>query len=74
MLFYQKNTKQDKNITWLELNHSSLSKRSNGCTTQDLGMEHSILLSVTHMLCINQVCNGVSRCVKDVSCSLSTLE
>jgi len=27
-------------------------------------MEHSILLSVTHMLCISQVCHGVSRCVK----------
>jgi len=36
--------------------------------------EHSILLSVTHMLCINQVCYGVSSCVKDGSCSSSSLE
>ena len=28
-----------------------------------------ILLSVTHMLCVNQVCHGVGRCVKDGSCS-----
>jgi len=52
------------NITWPELNHPSLSKQLTGCPTQDLGREHSILLSVTHMLCINQVCHGVSRCVK----------
>jgi len=32
-----------------------------------------ILLSVTHMLYVNQVCHGVSRCVKDGSCSLSSL-
>ena len=62
--------KQNKNITWSELNHPSLSKRS---TTQDLGREHSILLSVTHMLYINQVCHGVGHCVKDGSCSSSSL-
>jgi len=61
-------------ITWSELNHSSLSKRSTGCITQDPGKDHSILLSVTHMLCINQVCHGVSCCVKDGSCSSSRLE
>ena len=33
----------------------------------------SILLSVTHMLYVNQVCHGVSHCVKDGSCSLSSL-
>jgi len=32
-----------------------------------------ILLSVTHMLYVNQVCHGVGRCVKDGSCSLSSL-
>ena len=32
-----------------------------------------ILLSVTHMLYINQVCHGVGRCVKDGSCFLSSL-
>jgi len=74
MLFYQKTQNIVENITWSELNHPSLSKRSTVCTRQDLGREHSILLSVTHMLCINQVCDGVSCCVKDGSCSLSSLE
>jgi len=32
-----------------------------------------ILLYVTHMLCVNQVCHGVSRCVKGESCSSSGL-
>ena len=32
-----------------------------------------ILLSVTHMLYVNQVCHGVSRCVKDGSCSSLSL-
>jgi len=32
-----------------------------------------ILLSVTNMLYVNQVCHGVSRCVKDGSCSSSSL-
>jgi len=32
-----------------------------------------ILLSVTHMLYVNQVCHGVGRCVKDGSCSSSSL-
>jgi len=32
-----------------------------------------ILLSVTHMLYVNQVCHGVGRCVKDVSCYSSSL-
>jgi len=63
-----------KNITWSELNHPSLSKRSNGCTRQDLGREHNILLSVTHMLCVSQVRHSVSRCVKDGSCFSSSLE
>jgi len=62
------------NITWSELNHPSLSKRSTECIRQDLGREHSILLSVTHMLCANQVCHAVSHCVKDGSCSSSNLE
>jgi len=29
---------------------------------------------VTHMLCVSQVCHAVSRCVKDGSCSSSSLE
>ena len=32
-----------------------------------------ILLSVTHMLYVNQVCHCVGRCVKDRSCSSSSL-
>jgi len=32
-----------------------------------------ILLSVTHTLCLNQVCDGVGHCVKDGSCSSSSL-
>jgi len=52
--------------TWLQLNHPSLSKRSTGCTRQDL-------LSVTHMLYVKQVCHGVGRCVKRGSCSSSSL-
>jgi len=32
-----------------------------------------ILLSVTHMLYVNQVCHCVGRCVKDGSCSSSSL-
>jgi len=74
MFFNHKTQDIAKNITWSELTHTSLSKRSTGCITQDLGREHSILLSVTHMLCINRVCHGLSRCVKDGSCSSSSLE
>jgi len=74
MLFHQKTLNTVKNITWSEMNHPSLSKRSTGCTRQDLGREHSILLSVNHMLCVSQVCHGVSRCVKGGSCSSSSLE
>jgi len=73
--FIKKHATQLKNITWSELNHHpSLSKRSTGCTIQDLGREHSILLCVTHMLCVSHVCHAVSRCVKDGSCSSSSLE
>jgi len=32
-----------------------------------------ILLSVTRMLYVNQVCHGVGRCAKDGSCSSSSL-
>jgi len=39
-----------------------------------LEIEHSILLSVTHTLYVYQVCDGVGRCVKDVSCSPSSPE
>ena len=72
--FRQKTRNTVKNITWSELNHPSLSKRSNGSTRQDPEREHSILLCATHMLCVSQVCHAVSRCVKDESCSSSSLE
>ena len=39
-----------------------------------LQREHSILVSVTSRLYIQQVCHGVGRCVKDGSCSSSSLE
>jgi len=75
MIFHRKTRNTVKNITWSELNHLSLSKRSTVCTRlQDLGREHSILLSVTHMLGVSQVCQGVGRCVKGGSCSSSSLE
>jgi len=74
MFFHKKTQNTVENITWLLLNHPSLSKRSTVCIRQNLGREHSILLSVTHMLCVNQVCHGVSRCVKDGSCTSSSLE
>jgi len=57
-----------KNITRSELNHPSLSKRSTGCNRQDIGRERSILLCVTHMLCVSQVRYSVSRCVTGGSC------
>jgi len=66
MLFLQKKHKTVQNITRSELNHPSLSKQSTECT-QDVGRKHSILLSVTHMLCVSQVCHSVSPCVKDGS-------
>jgi len=39
-----------------------------------LEREHSIMLSVTHTLHVYQVCHGVGRCVKDGSCTSSSLE
>ena len=32
-----------------------------------------IVLSVTHVIYVHQVCHGVGRCVKDGSCSSSSL-
>jgi len=37
--------------------------------TTYLEREHSILVSVIHMLSVYQICHGVSCCVKDGSCS-----
>jgi len=48
------------------------------CTHQtiktNLERQHSILLSVTHTLCVYQVCYDVGRCIKDGSYSSSSLE
>ena len=67
--FTKNNTKHIKISPWLQLNHPSLSKRSTGCTRQDLGIH----LSVTHMLHVNQDSHGVGRCVTDESCSSRSL-
>jgi len=39
-----------------------------------LKREHSVLQSVTHKLYVYQVCHTVGRCVKDGTCSSSSLE
>jgi len=39
-----------------------------------LKREHIIMLSVTRTLYVYQVCHGIGRCVKDGSCSSSSLE
>jgi len=44
------------------------------CVHQTGPKKHSILLSVSHTLYVNQVCHGINRCVKDRSCSLLSLE
>jgi len=74
--FFTKNTKHSLkyHLARAEPPFTALSKRSTGCIRQDLGREHSILLSVTHMLCVSQVRHSVSRCVKGGSCSSSRLE
>ena len=64
-MLFTKTHETHYNITRLQQSHPSLSKRSTGCTRQDPEREHSILLSVTHMDCVNQVCRGVDRCVED---------
>jgi len=72
--FTKKHETQLKISPGLELNHPSLSKQSTGCTRQDLGREHSVMLSATHMICVSQVRHGISCCVKGRSCSSSSLE
>ena len=54
------------------MSHSSLSKQSTGCTRQDLGS--CCLLPTCFMLTKSvTVSVGVGRCVKDGSCSSSSL-
>jgi len=60
--FFTKKHETQLKYHWSELNYLSLSKWSTECTSQDLGREHSILLSVTHMFCVSQVCHSVSHC------------
>jgi len=68
--FANKHTKHVQIVTWTQTNHSSFQKQSTVSTRHDLEREHSILLSDTRMLDVYQVCHGVSRCVKNESCSL----
>jgi len=65
-VFSPKKHETQSNITWSELNHPSLSKRSTGCTRQDLEREHSILLVWRQRTggCI--VCVALSNWVKNV--------
>jgi len=72
--FYQKHTKHIKNITWSQLNHSSLSWWSTVCTRQDLESEHSILRYGTLTLNVYHICHCVGRCVKYESCSYQAYE
>jgi len=74
MIFLPKNTKHSLKYHLVRAEQPSLSKWSNGCNRQLLGRKYSILLPVTHVLCVSQICHGVSRCVKDGSCSSSSLE
>jgi len=67
--FLPKKHKTHSSISWLQLNHPSLSKQSTGCTRQDLG---SCCLLPTCSY-VNEVCRSVSRHVKDGSCSSSSL-
>jgi len=57
-------------ILFTKNNTNTLSKWSTGCTRQDVG---SCCVLPTCMLYINQNCHSVGRCVKDGSCSLSSL-
>ena len=60
--FYYKHTKHVlKNITWSQLNHPTLTKRSTVCTRQELGREHSILQYVTITHDVYQVCHSVGH-------------
>ena len=71
--FFTKKTQNIvKNITWSKLNH--LHYKNDRLGAPHRTWEHSILLSVTHMLYINQLCHGVSHFVKGWSCSSSSLQ
>jgi len=65
------------NYHWVAVNLPFILKMIN-CVHQTvktyLERERGILLSVTYTLYVYQVCHGVGRCVKDGSCSSSSLE
>ena len=63
VFFYQETQNIVKNITWSELNHPLLSKRSTACTREDLGRQYSILQYVTTTLDVYQICYSVGRSV-----------
>jgi len=71
-VFYQNHTKHIKispSYSW-----TNLHCQNDRLVHQTEPRKHSIVLSVTHMLCVNQVCHGVGRFVKDGSSSSSSLE
>jgi len=55
-ILFSQHTKYVKNITWSQLNHPSVSKRSTVCIRQDLERENSILqyvkLTLMFMKCV----------------------
>ena len=68
----QKHTKHIKispSYSWTTLHCETIN-----CVHHTGPKKHSILLSVSHTLYVNQVCHGVNRCAKDRSCSLLSLE
>ena len=58
MLFHHKTRNTVENITWLELNHPSLSKRSTGCISQDIA---SCCLLLTCSVLANSVTVSVAK-------------
>jgi len=69
MLFHQKNTKHILGYHLVRAEPPFTVKTIDWVHQTGPRKEHSILLSVTHMLCVSQVCHGVSHCAKGESCS-----
>ena len=73
--FSPKNTKQLKMKYHLVRAEPPFTVKTIDCVHQTGPREeHSILLSVTPMLCVSQVCHGVIRYAKGESYSSSSLE
>jgi len=66
---YMKHIKISPSYSW-----SNRHCQNNPPGTPDRPSKHRILTSITQMLYVNQACHGVDRCVKDGSCSSSSLE